>query len=97
MREILYTGNTADEKEDICSICYACEINTIFSPCNHKSCLRCISRHLLNNQRCFFCNATVQDLHSMSVTHSSGDNEFGLGKSNEAVGKGGLLVKVDSP
>lgn len=93
-------GNTTEEeKEDICSICYACEINTVFFPCNHKSCWRCISRHLLNNQRCFFCNATVQDLRSMSIMPSSGhNNQFGgSGTPNGIVGESGLLVKIDSP
>lgn len=92
-------GNTTgEEKEDICSICYACEINTIFHPCNHKSCWRCISRHLLNNQRCFFCNATVQDLRSMSVMPSSAHNQFSDSEApNGAVGESGLLIKIDAP
>eukprot|EP00250_Pteridium_aquilinum_P015144 c22406_g1_i1 orf=516-4535(+) len=92
-------GNTTgDEKEDICSICYACEINTIFHPCSHKSCWRCISRHLLNNQRCFFCNATVQDLRSMSVMPASAHNQFGDSEAPKGVvGESGLLFKMDSP
>lgn len=93
------TANSArEEKEDICSICYACEINTLFFPCNHKSCWRCISRHLLNNQRCFFCNATVQDLRSMSVMPASGHSQFGgSGAPTGLVAESGLLVKIDSP
>nr|AFN42812.1 E3 ubiquitin protein ligase-like protein [Marsilea vestita] len=89
-------NNAGEDKEDICSICYACEINTIFIPCNHKSCWRCISRHLLNNQRCFFCNALVQDLRSMSVMQSSGHDQLDSGEPNQTVGESGLLVKIDS-
>ncbi|XP_002974307.2 E3 ubiquitin-protein ligase RKP [Selaginella moellendorffii] len=44
---------------ELCSICYACEENAVFLPCKHRSCVRCVSRHLLNNQRCFFCNAAI--------------------------------------
>lgn len=53
------------DREETCTICYACEVDTIFLPCKHKSCQRCISRHLLNNQRCFFCNSTIVKLSSM--------------------------------
>lgn len=42
-----------------CCICYACDADTKFVPCSHNSCFGCISRHLLNCRRCFFCNATV--------------------------------------
>lgn len=48
-----------DEAEDCCCICYACNSDTMFEPCHHKSCHGCITRHLLNGQRCFFCNAIV--------------------------------------
>ncbi|KAH7290123.1 hypothetical protein KP509_30G032900 [Ceratopteris richardii] len=91
-------GNSGrDDKEDICSICYACEINTVFYPCNHKSCSRCISRHLLNNQRCFFCNATVHELRSMSVIPTSAHGQFGESEGTDgAVGDSGLLVKIDA-
>ncbi|KAL2521490.1 E3 ubiquitin-protein ligase [Forsythia ovata] len=49
----------SDADDGICCICYACEANAEFVPCSHVSCYGCISRHLLNCQRCFFCNATV--------------------------------------
>jgi hypothetical protein len=58
-------GSLAIDREETCSICYACEVDTMFIPCKHQSCQRCISRHLLNNQRCFFCNATISELCSM--------------------------------
>ena len=86
-------NNGGNDDEDICSICYACEVNTIFSPCNHKSCSRCISRHLLNNQRCFFCNATIGDLYSMSATHSPGHNQI---VPDGTMGESGPLMKIDS-
>ncbi|CAA6659544.1 unnamed protein product [Spirodela intermedia] len=45
-----------------CCICYAAEADARFDPCSHRSCFGCITRHLLNGQRCFFCNATVVDV-----------------------------------
>ncbi|KAK9096838.1 hypothetical protein Sjap_022335 [Stephania japonica] len=45
-----------------CCICYASEADAQFKPCSHRSCFVCITRHLLNCQRCFFCNATVLDV-----------------------------------
>ncbi|WOL11534.1 hypothetical protein Cni_G20297 [Canna indica] len=51
---------TGDEDEDnCCCICYACDSDAMFEPCHHMSCHGCITRHLLNGQRCFFCNAVV--------------------------------------
>eukprot|EP00898_Chlorokybus_atmophyticus_P004629 jgi/Chlat1/5167/Chrsp33S05151 len=52
---------------ELCSICYANDEDTKFEPCGHTSCRRCISRHLLNNQRCFFCNAEVKELVDISA------------------------------
>ncbi|RCV14083.1 hypothetical protein SETIT_2G398600v2 [Setaria italica] len=54
---ILNTGD--EEKDDTCCICYSCDSDATFQPCHHRSCFGCISRHLLNSQRCFFCNAVV--------------------------------------
>ncbi|KAG1334510.1 E3 ubiquitin-protein ligase RKP [Cocos nucifera] len=51
--------STDDEGENQCCICYACDCDAFFEPCHHGSCLGCITRHLLNSQRCFFCNAKV--------------------------------------
>jgi len=52
--------NAGDEDDDhTCCICYNCDSDATFQPCHHRSCFGCISRHLLNNQRCFFCNAVV--------------------------------------
>lgn len=63
------------DREETCTICYACEVDTIFLPCNHKSCQRCISRHLLNNQRCFFCNSSVVNVSSMLTTPGVEDDQ----------------------
>lgn len=51
-------GDT-DFDDSLCCICYACEADARIAPCSHKSCYGCITRHLLNCQRCFFCNTTV--------------------------------------
>ncbi|KAL6993093.1 RING-type E3 ubiquitin transferase [Sarracenia purpurea var. burkii] len=50
------------ESDEVCCICYACEVDARFVPCSHVSCFGCISRHLLNCERCFFCNATVVEV-----------------------------------
>eukprot|EP00850_Spirogloea_muscicola_P003185 SM000012S25447 [mRNA] locus=s12:1115664:1123627:- [translate_table: standard] len=57
-----------DEESSLCAICYASEADTFLMPCSHLSCRRCISRHLLNSRKCFFCNATIAEL----VTPRSG-------------------------
>lgn len=51
-----------DFNDSECCICYACEADAQFVPCSHTSCFGCISRHLLNCERCFFCNATVLEV-----------------------------------
>lgn len=57
--DILKLSVETDEDERQCCICYACDADAQFDPCSHRSCSGCINRHLLNCQRCFFCNATV--------------------------------------
>jgi len=52
----------AEEEEELCSICYADPINTTFNPCKHRSCKRCIQRHMLGSDSCFFCKAKIQSL-----------------------------------
>ena len=59
--EGLQCGET-DADDGMCCICYACEADAQFAPCSHRSCYGCITRHLLNCQRCFFCNATVLEV-----------------------------------
>ncbi|KAM0976304.1 hypothetical protein FF1_019288 [Malus domestica] len=51
-----------DGDDGMCCICYAREADAQFSPCSHRSCYGCITRHLLNCHRCFFCNARVMDV-----------------------------------
>ncbi|KAF4355134.1 hypothetical protein F8388_026059 [Cannabis sativa] len=51
-----------DVNDSICCICYTSEADARFVPCSHMSCYGCITRHLLNCQRCFFCNATVLEV-----------------------------------
>ncbi|PON50865.1 43kDa postsynaptic protein [Trema orientale] len=51
-----------DVNDSICCICYACEADARFVPCSHMSCYGCITRHMLNCHRCFFCNATVLEV-----------------------------------
>ncbi|XP_023543397.1 E3 ubiquitin-protein ligase RKP isoform X2 [Cucurbita pepo subsp. pepo] len=55
-------SDQTDANDSICCICYASEANACFKPCSHRSCYGCISRHLLNCQRCFFCNVAVEDV-----------------------------------
>lgn len=57
---VVQGGADAEEDDDnLCSICYSNPISATFFPCHHRSCRMCISRHLLNNKACFFCNAVV--------------------------------------
>ncbi|XP_054804906.1 E3 ubiquitin-protein ligase RKP [Prosopis cineraria] len=51
-----------DTDDSMCCICYASEADARIAPCSHRSCYGCITRHLLNCQRCFFCNTTVTDV-----------------------------------
>lgn len=51
-----------EEDDSCCCICYASTVDAQFEPCQHTSCFGCITRHLLNSQRCFFCNATVVEV-----------------------------------
>lgn len=56
------SGEVTEGNDNTCCICYASEVDAQFAPCSHKSCFGCITRHLLNCQRCFFCNAVVQEV-----------------------------------
>ncbi|XP_050204226.1 E3 ubiquitin-protein ligase RKP [Mercurialis annua] len=60
--ESMQSGGETDVDDNICCICYTCEADAEFGPCSHRSCYGCITRHLLNCHRCFFCNATVVDV-----------------------------------
>mmetsp|Transcript_873 Transcript_873/g.3210 ORF Transcript_873/g.3210 Transcript_873/m.3210 type:complete len:1103 (-) Transcript_873:22-3330(-) len=56
-----------DGEEDLCPICCAMPMDTEFVPCLHRSCGRCIERHLLDNERCFFCNADVKEIRGINA------------------------------
>ncbi|XP_045825053.1 E3 ubiquitin-protein ligase RKP isoform X2 [Trifolium pratense] len=60
--EVESVVDTTDLDDNLCCICYACEADAQIAPCLHRSCYGCVSRHLLNCQRCFFCNATVTNV-----------------------------------
>ncbi|KAK9071573.1 hypothetical protein SSX86_008001 [Deinandra increscens subsp. villosa] len=51
-----------ESDDNVCCICYTCEADARFLPCTHVSCFGCINRHLINCERCFFCNATVLEV-----------------------------------
>uniref|UniRef100_A0A2P2LBD9 RING-type E3 ubiquitin transferase n=1 Tax=Rhizophora mucronata TaxID=61149 RepID=A0A2P2LBD9_RHIMU len=55
-------GGEIDVDDDTCCICYTYKADAQFAPCSHRSCHGCITRHLLNCHRCFFCNATVLEV-----------------------------------
>lgn len=61
-RRALGVGLEEGDGENCCCICYACDSDALFEPCHHRSCLGCITRHLLNSPRCFFCNAPVTNV-----------------------------------
>ncbi|KAM3359728.1 E3 ubiquitin-protein ligase RKP isoform X1 [Capsicum galapagoense] len=65
-------GGETEHDESICCICYTCQANAQFVPCSHVSCFGCISRHLLNCDRCFFCNATVLEVLKTDVNAERG-------------------------
>ena len=50
----------ADDK--LCQICCFQQIDTIFVPCEHSTCKKCIKTHMLNNEKCPFCNAEIKEL-----------------------------------
>ena len=47
---------------ELCPICYAGLLDTTFLPCKHRSCHRCIKRHQIENDTCFFCKAKIESL-----------------------------------
>ncbi|XP_024970300.1 E3 ubiquitin-protein ligase RKP isoform X3 [Cynara cardunculus var. scolymus] len=61
VKRVSYEGET-ESNDDMCCICYTSEADAKFLPCTHVSCFGCINRHLINCERCFFCNATVLEV-----------------------------------
>jgi hypothetical protein len=48
------------ENENLCQICCFQMMDTEFVPCQHQTCKKCIQTHMLNNERCPFCNAEIK-------------------------------------
>jgi len=55
------TEEDLKEDENVCIICYHFKNDTVFEPCGHTTCQKCISLHLLNNDRCPFCNVAITE------------------------------------
>lgn len=51
---------TAEEQDQLCTICYAHAARTRFVPCGHRSCAQCIQRQMLAAPTCFFCKQAVE-------------------------------------
>ncbi|XP_031262004.1 E3 ubiquitin-protein ligase RKP isoform X4 [Pistacia vera] len=70
------SGTVTDADDGMCCICYATVADAQFVPCSHRSCYGCISRHLLNCVRCFFCNATVGEVIKKVETKNISDQDL---------------------
>eukprot|EP00056_Hartaetosiga_gracilis_P012660 m.202892 g.202892 ORF g.202892 m.202892 type:complete len:1094 (+) comp13725_c1_seq4:1162-4443(+) len=64
-----------DDDDNLCPICYAADNAVRFIPCKHESCRLCISRHLQNSEKCFFCNAIVERLEEIHDDGEEGEEE----------------------
>lgn len=64
VKRVSYEEGETESNNDnnMCCICYTSEADAKFLPCTHVSCFGCINRHLINCERCFFCNATVLEV-----------------------------------
>ena len=64
--KVVLGGQVVDEKEfedeNLCQICCFLQIDTEFVPCQHQTCKNCIQTHMLNNERCPFCQAEIERL-----------------------------------
>jgi len=64
--KLIMGGEELDEDEfddeNLCTICCFTQIDTEFMPCKHRTCKKCIQTHMLNNQKCPFCNAEILEL-----------------------------------
>ncbi|XP_034235683.1 E3 ubiquitin-protein ligase RNF123-like isoform X2 [Thrips palmi] len=47
------------DEDEMCTICFAFPISTVFEPCKHHSCRACITHHLMNCKDCFFCKSLI--------------------------------------
>jgi hypothetical protein len=53
---------TQDENEDMCTICYEAldtNVNFVSTPCKHRFCFNCITKHLQYDNRCPMCRANL--------------------------------------
>lgn len=73
-QEVSSAVSSEGEDSELCPICYSATMDTQFLPCQHRSCYRCISLHLLNKKQCFFCNAPLEAIQRLGepplkITH----------------------------
>lgn len=54
------------EDENLCQLCCFQQQDTLFVPCNHQTCRKCIQTHMLNNQKCPFCNSEIKELKKLT-------------------------------
>eukprot|EP00002_Diphylleia_rotans_P033256 TRINITY_DN7052_c0_g1_i2.p1 TRINITY_DN7052_c0_g1~~TRINITY_DN7052_c0_g1_i2.p1 ORF type:complete len:679 (-),score=106.21 TRINITY_DN7052_c0_g1_i2:41-2077(-) len=50
------------ENMETCDICYSHPQEVYFLPCQHRSCKRCVTRHMVNSVRCFMCNTQIESV-----------------------------------
>jgi len=58
--QIINEDDFADE--DLCTLCYTVKADTVFVPCEHTTCKKCIQTHMLNAEKCPFCNSEIKEL-----------------------------------
>ena len=63
---LIVGGQLVDEQEfedeNLCQICCFQQQNTVFIPCQHQTCAKCIQTHMLNSEKCPFCNSEIKSL-----------------------------------
>ena len=62
-------AGAVEEEEDLCPICCAAPPAAKFVPCGHRSCLRCIRRHVQNDSQCFFCKTPLTGIVDQATGH----------------------------
>lgn len=58
--QVINEDDFADE--NLCQICCFQSQDTEFVPCQHRTCKKCIQTHMLNSQKCPFCNAEIKSV-----------------------------------
>jgi len=66
----LETCALAEDDETMCPICCSRPTDRVFRPCEHRSCVECVTRHLLNCKKCFFCNAEIVSVEEVATVSS---------------------------